>query len=84
MTTMYGGGEWNGLLESHFANCEQIYSYPDHSRGRTLRIFMLPGKRTDLVGVSDGSESWITNPSCVAGGKVIPLVAARTRVKLQL
>jgi hypothetical protein len=78
-----GLGNFNAMMNRHFKGNEEIDSYPDRHRNRTIRIFFIG--QPDVVGVSDGIDSWIAPVSCFGNRKVILLVAARVakpRVKL--
>lgn len=48
----------NRHLNSHFAGCLLLAKGYDEYRKREVQLFMLPGE-FNLVGISDGTDSWL-------------------------
>lgn len=50
--------KYNHYMNSHFSGCQVIAKARDTCRERDVKIFRIPGY-WDVVGVSDGTDSWI-------------------------
>ncbi len=50
--------QFNRYMGNHFAGCRLLGEGQDLWRHRQVKIYFIPG-RQDVVGVSDGVDSWI-------------------------
>lgn len=58
---------FNQYLNCHFRNCHEIAGTYSESYKRVVRIFYIPGYY-DVVGISDGVDSWIANATASVCG----------------
>lgn len=64
--------EYNGLMNTHFSSCPKLGQFEDPYRDRTVSIFFLD--REDMVGVSDGVDSWLCAPASLQSVNGVKLV----------
>lgn len=67
------------MLRNHFRGHTLLGEMEDSNRGRTVRAYLIKD-RTDIVGVSDGVDSWIAGPhSCLYSLNLPEVIAAISR-----
>lgn len=49
---------FNAYMAGHFSGCRLLAHARDEHRGRDVKLFKIPG-HWDVVGVTDGTDSWI-------------------------
>lgn len=49
---------FNSLINTHFKSCQLIHTEQDENRNRLMNFFVIQDHK-DLVGISDGVDSWI-------------------------
>lgn len=59
---------FNGYLSSHFKGHPQVYEFTDANRSRVVRVFDVGDAQ--VLGVSDGVESWMIPRSGAIDGKL--------------
>lgn len=55
-------GRFNQYMNAHFAGCRLLARARDECRNRDVSLFQVPG-HWDVVGVTDGTDSWIAPTS---------------------
>lgn len=60
--------EYNGLMNTHFKSCQKLAEVHDPHRDRMMAAFFIG--REDLVGISDGVDSWLAHPDSLIHLKV--------------
>lgn len=66
---------YNEHIKRHFRGCELLAESRDEHRNRVLKYYFM--NTNEVVGVSDGVDSWVTGPqACHSVPRLVQLVRA--------
>lgn len=68
---------FNEMMSAHFKGYPCVYEMRDENRSRTLRVFDVG--HSEVVGLSDGTDSWMASSSGALNGRLYQtMLAANT------